>query len=279
MKRISHVWASLNDASIYFGRTIVKRLALIVVGAAIVLAGYVTVVEIKPVQTLARLPKLQKVHASSCSDSTLYGTYLGYSWGSTHGTLDNSVSLWTFNGSGSVSGSYWGTSGGVANSGTFTDSYTVNSDCDGLITYEGVNIDHISIANSGTQVNMVGLASGANVETVLKIAGAGSCSDSTLNGSYSGYTWGSTSGSLNNSVSLWTFNGSGSLSGSYWGMSGGSPNSGTFSDNYSVGSNCAGSITSGSTTVDDITVSQDQTEAYVVDVVSGGNIVTVLKAQ
>lgn len=111
------------------------------------------------------------VGATSCSNSTINGTYGGYGWGSQNGTLDNSVTIYTFNSSnGTFSESYWGMSGGTATSGSQSGDYSISSNCEGTLynpsTY--ANYDHVSIVSSGAEIDVVNNGSGANISAVLK---------------------------------------------------------------------------------------------------------------
>jgi hypothetical protein len=113
----------------------------------------------------------QKVEAqSSCSNSTLDTSYRGYSFGLQSGTRVNGVDIYTFDGSGGYSGSYWSMSGGSAGSGTFSGDYSISSDCSGYL-YDpstGTTRDRIVISSSGSEVDMVNEASGANISIVIK---------------------------------------------------------------------------------------------------------------
>lgn len=116
------------------------------------------------------LTPVSKVAATSCSNSTISGTYGGYFWGSQNGTLSNSVTVVSFNGSGSFSLSYWGMIGGSSTSGSQSGSYSVNSNCEGTMynPSNGSIYNTFSIVSSGSEVDFVNNASGANISGVAK---------------------------------------------------------------------------------------------------------------
>ncbi|MGH9451005.1 MAG: hypothetical protein ACRD11_10750 [Terriglobia bacterium] len=117
------------------------------------------------------LGSLPKVAATSCSNSTLSATYGGYFWGSQNGTLDNSVPVISFNGTGGFSLSYWGMNGGSADSGTQTGDYTVNSNCEGTLydsTSPYTTYDTFVVVSSASEVDFLNNASGANLSGVAK---------------------------------------------------------------------------------------------------------------
>lgn len=111
-----------------------------------------------------------KAAAASCSNSTLSATYGGYFWGSQNGTLSNSVTVITFNGSSGFSLSYWGMIGGSSTSGSVSGSYTVNSNCEGTMynPSTGATYNTFSIVSSGSEVDFVNNASGANISGVAR---------------------------------------------------------------------------------------------------------------
>lgn len=111
----------------------------------------------------------QKVAATSCTNSTISGTYGGYFWGSQNGTLSNSVTVITFSGS-SFSLSYWGMIGGSSTSGSVSGNYTVNSNCEGTMynPSNGSTYNTFSVVSSGSEVDFVNNASGANISGVAR---------------------------------------------------------------------------------------------------------------
>ncbi len=110
------------------------------------------------------------VRAASCSASTLDATYGGYGWGSISGTANNSVGLYTFNGSGGYTFSTWGSDGGTVTSGSSSGDYVVNSTCEGDL-YDpttGTVYARFVIVSSGAEVDTVSQQSGDNISGVFK---------------------------------------------------------------------------------------------------------------
>ncbi|MGH9445736.1 MAG: hypothetical protein ACRD3O_08420 [Terriglobia bacterium] len=66
--------------------------AIAVLAAAVIAAAAFLIVSI-----VRRVPK---VAAASCTNASLSGTFGGYGWGSQNGTLDNSVVVYDFSGTG-----------------------------------------------------------------------------------------------------------------------------------------------------------------------------------
>ncbi len=302
MKRLSHVLTVLSSATMSLGTKTVKRVAPVVIGAAIVFAAYLTLTGLKPpalrskaqVQPGLKSPallglkvpmlpdlrsvlSLPKVHAQpGCSISTLNGNYSGYAWGSASGTLSNSVSLWNFNGAGSATLSWWAMNGGSYSSGTNTYSYTVNSPtCEGTLYNGSTTYDTFTIANNGGEIFLMSTVKGWNLVNVAKLRTEG-CS--LANDTFSGFSWGSSSGIQNNSVNIYDFSNSGTVTGTDWIMYGGSYSTSNFNYTYTLNSNCQGTITYGSTLIGVFTVVPGTpAEVFVLDTIPSSNIMNDLK--
>jgi len=303
MKTMFHVLAALCSANTISGRRPVKTIARIMAGAGILVIAYLMAAGLRgpmlPHQagaparwrpttssafkvgdfpSLRSALSLPKVHAQpGCSTSTLNGTYSGYAWGSASGTPENSVSIWSFNGSGSVTLDYWSMSGGNYSSGSNTYNYSVNSPtCEGTLYSGSTTYDTFTIANNGGEILMSNDVSGWDLVNDAKLQ-TEACS-SLANDTFAGYSWGSSSGVQNYGVSIYTFASSGVVTGSYWSSYGGSPRQGTFNYTYTLNSNCQGTINLGSTLIAVFTmVPGTPAELFVLDAVPSSNIVNDLK--
>jgi hypothetical protein len=143
-------------------RTALLKRVLVVLAAAVV-----AVVAFFVLSVSRYVPK---VAAASCSNASLSGSYGGYGWGSQSGTLDNSVVVYNFSGTGTYTGSYWEMYGGSASSGSLSGNYSIGSNCEGTLynPTTGATYDHVVVVSSGAEADLVNNASGAQISTVLK---------------------------------------------------------------------------------------------------------------
>ncbi|HMD83521.1 MAG TPA: hypothetical protein VKO18_02330 [Terriglobia bacterium] len=254
MKGLFHVMAALSSATMSLGAKTVKRVAPVVVGAAIVLAAYLTLTGLMPPALRSKaqvhpglkspallglngplLPGLRsalslpKVHAQGCGNGngTLYGYYEGYSFSST----GQSVNLYYFNGAGGISSGYYesSNSGGVSGEQSgISGTYSVGLLCTGTMSIStGGTFDLVVVSNGAQpEVDLVPTNSGSQFMEILKPwAANGNCTDETIAGNWGGYSLNSTS----ESIDKYSFNGSGGVTGTYAGASG----SGNFTGTYS----------------------------------------------
>ncbi len=118
------------------------------------------------------------VHAQSgCSLASLKGTYgftsTGLSANGTHGTAQfpaDAVGVVTFDGAGNASGSFTASFNGKANPETpYTGTYTVNSDCSGVLaSTSGADNFAFVIVSGGADVLLTDVSPGTTSSAELK---------------------------------------------------------------------------------------------------------------
>lgn len=144
-----------------------------------VLSGVVAVV-VAAVVVFSTTSKngVQMVHAQGgCSLASLKGNYgftsAGFSATSTHGTAQfpvAAVGVVTFDGAGNATGSFTASFNGKANpESPYTGTYTMNSDCSGLLTStDGADDFAFVIVSGGADVLLTDVSPGTTSSAELK---------------------------------------------------------------------------------------------------------------
>ena len=122
------------------------------------------------IYTFLVIRPVPKASAASCSTATLSGTYGGFAWGYNYGTgaYQNTVSNYTFNGAGSVSGLYYTMLKGALSAGTTSGTYSVSSNCIGGMSLTGGATNTFTVVSGGAEVLVLNTSSGLNIILDLK---------------------------------------------------------------------------------------------------------------
>jgi hypothetical protein len=126
--------------------------------------------KMKLLARLAQLTQLPPVYASSsCSESTIKGSYSGYTWGKTGSQLNDAVEGYYFDGSLYYYEEAWGMVGGSTSNPSSNGDYGLGSDCTGYLQIEGVGeVAELVATSNGSDIFIVPRTSQSQIVTHLR---------------------------------------------------------------------------------------------------------------